>query len=123
MTQEAYCSFEVAKLLKKKGFDEPTRMLYDIDILKEGARVDNWNGITSFDYASAPTLQVAQRWLRERKIHANAIQQGNYNDFSEYYSWIVATNGTIHRNSCVSEKLTHEEAIEAALKYCLENLI
>ena len=27
--REAYCSFEVAKLLKEKGFNEPIRCWYD----------------------------------------------------------------------------------------------
>ena len=121
---ESYVSFEVAKLLKEKGFDEPTRWLYVNSTLKEGARIDNWNSITSFDYVSAPTLQMAQKWLREKlQIHANAIQQGNYNDFSKYYSWIVSSNQTIYRNQSVSEKLSYEEAVEAAIKYTLENLI
>lgn len=100
MIKEAYCSYEVAKLLVNKGFNPN---------LVKGAKI---------------THQMARAWLRkEHYIYADPIKQGNYNDCSEYYTWIVARMGIIHRNSSVVDKLSYEEAVEAALKYSLENLI
>lgn len=65
MIKEAYCSFEVAKLLKERGFNEPCREHYHIN--GEMSLVDtqyrNWN---KYNYISAPTHQMALSWLRER---------------------------------------------------------
>jgi len=126
MIREDYVSFETAKLLKDKGFDwecigyyvddEPNDVKYSF--------LGETNSTWETRCCSAPTLQMARKWLREKYyIHADPIQQGNYNDCSEYYTWIVARMGIIHRNSGVAEKLSYEEACEAALKYSLENLI
>ena len=127
MVKEAYVSFEVAKLLKKKGFDEPCRLFYK----------DTQAGLYEFKNAPkaykdnpnnpcflAPSLYMTMKWLRKKYyIYADPIKQGNYNDCSEYYTYIVARMGIIHRNSSVADKLSYEEAVEAALKYSLENLI
>lgn len=120
MITEDYCSYEVAKLLKEKGFEG----ICDYAYSNKGNyfEIDRSN----FDevYCLRPTLQMAMKWLREvHYIHANPIKQGNYNDCSDYYTWIVARMGYIHRNPTVAEKLSYEEAVEAALKYSLENLI
>lgn len=128
MINEAYCSYEVSKLLKEKGFRERICSYY-----KKGHKnpmyttqfPSNWNEeMLHQDCISAPTHQMACAWLREKHhIHANPIRQGNYNDCSDYYTWIVASNGTIYRNQSVADKLSYEEAIEEALKYVLENLL
>ena len=112
MISEDYCSYEVAKLLKEKGFDEPCTELNKL-CLRDGEKP-----------VFKVTHQKAMKWLREKHyIYADPIKQGNYNDCSEYYTWIVARMGIIHRNSSVADKLSYEEAVEAAIKYCLENLI
>lgn len=123
MITEDFVSVETAKLLKEKGFDEAVRCFYDIqtEILCDNC-VKTKNSYT--ESIAAPTLQMAMKWLREKYyIHADPIKQGNYNDCSEYYTWIVARMGIIHRNSTVADKLSYEKACEAAIKYCLENLI
>ena len=112
MTQEAYCSDEVCKLLKERGFKEPCTALNRL-VIKDGEKP-----------FMKITHQKAMAWLRkEHYIYADPIKQGNYNDCSEYYTWIVARMGIIHRNSSVADKLSYEDAVEAALKYALENLI
>ena len=122
MLKEDYVSFEVAKLLKEKGFDEPLKRFYNSEGKRGISSYYNWN-LNDCDY-SCPTHQMARRWLREKYyIYADPIKQGNYNDCSEYYTWIVACMGIIHRNSSVADKLSYEQAVEAALKYALENLI
>ena len=73
---------------------------------------------------NAPTHQFAMAWLRGKGIHANPIEQGNANEPpSGQYTWCVSSHGRIYRNHTVSEKLTYEEAAEAALLYVLQNLI
>ena len=149
--KEAYVSYEVAKLLKEKGFKESTQFVWyehfpspnavhNSEIgkpkrdyfywEKEGERNSPWannSPIPSYisgEVYSCPTHQMACAWLREKHhIYANPIRQGNYDDYSDYYTWIVASNGTIHRNQSVADKLSYEDAVEAALKYSLENLI
>ncbi len=127
MITEDYVSFEVAKLLKEKGFNELCFRLIreDEEIVEAPSRA--WNGMTKkqkVEFYLCPTHQRAVKWLREKYyIHADPIKQGNYNDCSEYYTWIVARMGIIHRNSTVADKLSYKEAVEAALKYCIENLI
>ena len=72
MITEDYVSYEVAKLLKEKGFDESTSMVYMSygDLCKcnryDSIRNSNYNDITKnyFEY-TAPTLQMAMKWLRE----------------------------------------------------------
>lgn len=76
INHEYYVSLEVAKLLKEAGFDWETRATYRYDnaigkvyILTHYVTSENWNGVKedNIDYVSAPTLEVAQRWLRDAK--------------------------------------------------------
>ena len=125
MIKEAYCSYEVSKLLKEKGFDEKTTHWYNI----KGNLINDYpvsyeNFFNPEKVWLAPTHQMACAWLREKHhIHANPIKQGNYDDCSDYYTWIVASNGTIHKNQSVADKLSYDDAVEEALKYTLENLL
>jgi len=127
MIIEDYVSFETAKLLKEKGFDEYCGY-YSSDGEYWGYCTYNHKGK---DYISAPTLQMAMKWLREvHKLYVEVVPNplnfehqdiqdgwgcevihlsdlsydGNYEFFQKKYS-------------------TYEEACEAAIKYCLENLI
>ena len=125
---EDYVSFEIAKLLKEKGFDAKCNKCYayfaDDDIRFLNLEYPKSAQLLSENRYPCITLQMAMKWLREKYyIYADPIKQGNYNDCSEYYTWIVARMGIIHRNSSVVDKLSYKEAVEAALKYSLENLI
>ena len=69
VSHEYYVDLEVAKLLKDTGFDWECYELYEREYEQDG-RVHavtsaNWN--SSLKYYSAPSLDVAQRWLREVK--------------------------------------------------------
>lgn len=112
MIQEDYVSFEVAKLLKEKGFDEVTLNSYRA------------NGQLRGEYKHCnipcPTHQTAMKWLREDKHIFIEIKKSSntflygasiMKDCSRYYSRILNAYNT------------YEEIVEAALKYCLENLI
>ena len=125
MITEDHVSFETAKLLKEKGFDEKCRTFYTVwfDEEVEGPtedRTENWN--IEPRYFSAPTLQMAMKWLREKQIF---IQIG----FCDYLAlhkseWIpeVCTHDSILDEPSIAYS-TYEEACEAAIRYSLENLI
>ena len=128
--KEAYCSYEISKLLKEKGFDESIHTWYNTDnsnpeFIEGYVKLSNADFVANNeDSYSAPTLQMAMKWLREKHhICAEPIRRGNYDDCLNEYSWIVAKGGTIYRNSTVVDTLSYEEASEAAIKYALENLI
>lgn len=124
MIIEDYVSFEIAKLLKEKGFnwDCKTKKFYpEPDYDQESP-----NGV------SAPTLQMAVKWLRD--VHHITIAiiplsftlKGSENFICNNWVFNLWENG----NPTVSEFYgnqtaysTYEEAAEAAIKYCLENLI
>lgn len=122
MIEEAYVSFETAKLLKEKGFDEPCRYYYSSDgkiYRVYGLKDRNYTGVNTF---SVPFQALAMKWLREvHNIHIgiNPISGKGYNaiiydvaDFDDY-GIISDTEFFFHV----------EEACEAAIKYCIENLI
>lgn len=153
MIKEAYVSFEVAKLLKEKGFDERSFASYDLKSqLQEG--YGYWNK-TPIWYA-APTHQMAMKWLREvHKIdididaHCGMLGTRCYVAYVSTYKPYKLTDTDkkfglteddvkhrlvqSKRNTRIPSKSeiipahesfdTYEEAVEAALKYVLENLI
>lgn len=141
MITEDYVRFETAKLLKKKGFDEPTCGSYHNDYMETllVSSPSKHNGsINSF---AAPTLQMVMKWLRE--VHScyiaaywefkNYNENGNpvFKDIIWSYNISIpkynsARNGDGDYFDIDSEKedyTTYEEVCEAAIKYCLENLI
>lgn len=138
---EDYVSFETAKLLKEKGFDEYCKSVYHFgsvcsvtslgynnnegygEVIDEKQNSD----FGKYDNAiSAPTLQMAMKWLRE--VHCIDIEVRthylNYlkpND-TRYYSGKIL-KGSEDVIYTIYSKDTNEEVCEAAIKYCLENLI
>lgn len=135
MITEDYVSFETAKLLKEKGFDEPCECLYDTEN-NNVSIVNGWMNISNseleereFVCYSAPTLQMAMKWLREvHGLHCHI----DYDFVLGWYCEITSLNETVEYDY---EEMKHyhpgndygfssaEEACEAAIKYCLENLI
>ena len=123
---EDYVSFEVAKLLKEKGFSEPTCGFYHNDyigtLLVPGP--SNHNG--SINSVSAPSQAHAMKWLREvNHIFIEIDYVVLTKTFFEYTYEIH--NMCKGRSIAISEFRdnyeTYEDACEAAIKYCLENLI
>lgn len=117
--EEDYVSFEVAKLLNEKGFEQ-----YKCQHSYDSKGVFQWSDNLDPYECSAPTLQMACAWVRSKgysiEIHATA------------YGWIwniCKINGT---DICWSEDKgpnsggawdDYDECTESALKYSLENLI
>ena len=125
MIKEAYCSFEVAKLLKEKEFDEECYTFYEYDS-KEFYREERISccNSRSDDYA-APTQQMAMRWLRE--LHGIFIAINNDDLDFNWQCYDLINRGNTLDPKILSESYagykTYEQAVEAAIKYCLENLI
>lgn len=125
---EDYVSFEVAKLLKEKEFNEKVICYYD-----DGGSL-NLNKFVEFQccnqgYGSgifaAPTLQMTIKWLRE--VHNLYIQpkittwpQKGY--FVKIYLYRNCYND-FEEMPFIKFEESYEEACEVAIKYCLENLI
>lgn len=124
MITEDYVSFETAKLLKEKGFDEECSCFYDnVDYGTPGLEVDGRlyykNSALDDEEYAAPTLQMAMKWLR--KVYGLFIRitedmTGNVFEWSVYQK-----NYGCKASTYVEE--SYEQACETAIKYCLKNLI
>lgn len=136
MVEEAYVSFETAKLLKGKWFDEKCLMAYidgelfnyyDSDFPSE-YELEN-DGSEVID---APTQQMAMRWLRE--VHNIQIEL-NWDKGNQLYNFSIWKPDKyqpeissldlwrIYKDDNYLGEWNYEEACETAIKYCLENLI
>ena len=132
---EDYVSFETAKLLKEKGFNEYCYGYYfakQFDVSK----YKHNNVELAFNAYAAPTHQMAMKWLREVHKLVICAEIGNENfkgntDYSNPDRWywffdITNEKGVVidtESDFISNEYATHEQACEAAIKYCLENLI
>ena len=126
--KEAYVSYEIAKLLKKKGFDERTLYHYtNCDVLQHNIVYNQYKNSEMLNACSAPTHQMAMAWLREiYDLHIIAYPFKSDNDTStkHYCCQVFKTFNLLGHEKYTNETLiSYEEAVEAALKYCLENLI
>lgn len=121
MITEDYVSFETAKLLKEKGFNEPCLMCYTYE--EKLGNYGHYESCKNSDVFSltAPTLQMAMKWLRKEK---NWYIQVSIQNDGTYMGYIYRTDGFPYIGWDKRRvKETPEEACEAAIKYCLENLI
>ena len=73
MITEDYCSYEISRLLEEKGFDIPCKYAWHGGIKKPDFHRHsiNFNGGDYKDlrtkWYSAPTHQMAMKWLRDLK--------------------------------------------------------
>lgn len=126
MIEEDYVSFETAKLLKEKGFDEQTRDFYrfenNIWIHRNTYEHNHFNlGMPRWENCySCPTLQMAMKWLRKvHNIDIIPFHEKLPNDC--YWCRIEKYPYTEYNQELIYKK--YEESLNAAIKYCLENLI
>ena len=118
MITENYVSYDTAKLLKEKGFNEECSRFY----MPNGYVVWKYDHYHNFDIRErieCPTLQMAMKWLRE--VHKMFIQVELY---SKYENYCFELFQNTHRLMVEHREVysTYEEACEAAIKYCLEKL-
>lgn len=129
MIQEAYCSFEVARLLEEKGFEGDINAYYHI--LDNGNKVCSVQEFSNSEaphlYIPAPTHQMAMKWLREvHNIHIEIYVIKNYDkEICKYTYTIMDLNfpGSDDGIDCCNEYKTYEQACESAIKYCLKRLV
>ena len=147
--KEDYVSFETAKLLKEKGFDEITLAWYT-GKGKFCASKNTYSGYHMNEFSdttvkhkntcSAPTLQMAMKWLREKHHVVIDVCLGDYITgvdgsltttytytiwyFNRHLSHIGKTD-IRYTDATIDgvEFESYEEAADVALKYSLENLI
>jgi len=124
MITEDYVSFETAKLLKEKGFDISCIGRYSErskDFHLDTTRPCNNGGLFQI---SAPTHQMAIKWLRETLGLYITIRTMFIEKEVTYDSIIQYMKNNKH-NTITDENSYNkiEDATEAAIKYCLENLI
>ena len=131
MVTEDYVSLETAKLLNEKGFDckkESITAMYREDgefysLSSSDPYYYDYNDFDEYDYI-APTLQTAMKWLREEhNLHIDPYPEDN-----DTWCLIIWELYPEHVKDCNGKYddcsySTYEEACEAAIKYCLENLI
>lgn len=110
MITEDYVSFETAKLLKEKGFNERVISFYHPGDIQR------------------PTLQMAMKWLRKK--HNQNITVKAHNNVARlktiYYAEVQNLSEPAEKGFCVNGctfKDTYEEAVEYTIRFCLENLI
>lgn len=144
MINEDYCSFEVAKLLKEKGFLKGidlriTQNLSFYDNIGLHHNLNKWYDSLiqdKIDFVVAPTHQMAMKWLREvYHIEINITFGFPFIDGKQQYKyfWSIVRVCDNHleypmddpNSAYYNEEMAdyYEEAVEAALKYSLENLI
>ena len=124
---EYYVSLEVAKLLKKAGFDwdgmsyYQNGIFYHYSINRGRIIIMNQNSAPNYmEQYSAPTLDVAQRWLREtHNLHITIFS-------SSQESWmfrITKQHEKLENGAYGEDFYTYEEAQEAGIKKALELIL
>lgn len=128
MIQEQYISFEVAKLLKSRDdFHVNSKSHYNAEGNLYFTSMSHYN-LTAGDGCIAPTQQLVMRWLREVHnifISINITYNIEGNDRLTYL-WIPCVIKQDNIDYPTMEEYmsnSYEQACEAAIKYCITNLI
>jgi len=120
---EDYVSFEVAKLLKEKGFALHCSIAYREDESLEF--VGNYNNVDDDKYItfSRPTQALVIKWLRiKHNIHITLSHWTKQPVGDEI--WENCYQAFVNGDAMdVRIFKTPEEATKAAILYCLQNLI
>lgn len=140
--QEDYVSFETAKLLKEKGFNEEDSPFYfeqdrDEWIQNNSYSIPNpnYNENIPFDSETltmvAPhiSFQKAMKWLREVHHYYIQIMLDSWACGGHLGYYVVLQKTDSEFEMILQDALdnvfynTYEDACDAAIKYCLEHLI
>jgi hypothetical protein len=129
--KEDYVSFEIAKLLKEKGFDARCPMIYTADgeMLYTDVKHHNMYAVTNkqLEYYTdiiVPTQAMAMKWLRETHDIDFDINTTGSRHVRRYHLaiWENKDEEMVTINP-IGYFNKWEQACEAAIKYCLEHLI
>ena len=130
MITEDYVSFETAKLLKEKGFDEDINFWYnengnEIFYQQKYDIMYNWRVRQGLEIYQCPTLQMAMKWLREvHKLHITILWDcGAYTGKNSFYYHINRIDNYEDKGYNKIGFNSYEQTAEEAIKYCLKNLI
>ena len=106
---EDYCSRDIYRLLREKGFDGEIHTTFDKD------------GYTQ----ASITLQMAMKWLlREYRLYMNVVPSvEGYYWTEKWHSYVEDLNKRYPYGKFIGTFNSPEAACEAAIKYCLQNLI
>jgi len=140
MIEERYVSFEIAKLLKEKGFNEPCRLFYKDPqawlfefINAPKAYKDNPNNPCFL----APTPYMVMDWLRQvHGIHIYielGVREDKPNKYVTYYKPVVEGMFNTKHLQDINEKAQqhfawkfyddYAKAVDDAIVFTLKNLI
>lgn len=118
MIEESYVSFYTAKLLKDAGFDIVCDHWY------------NDKGVFDGDCPKlyeAPTLALAERWLREENdtfVKMERVGRFDGKEFRFYWSYSIISVSTACLKSISGGRYDcYEEALEAGIAQVLERII
>ena len=140
-THEVYVNLEIAEMLKKAGFNWKCHASYQNGEFTE-FRYSSYFKVLIMDFNnapdymnqySAPSLDVAQRWLREVKgyyidwefnMNIGSCGQELY-DFTDIsvYIFVAGTQGNICKCKLEENYTTIEKAQEAGIKKALELIL
>lgn len=128
---EDFVSYEIGKLLKDKGFDWVCEHYfafssYGSSYVETALTPDNWNNEEKFaDMVSAPTIQMALKWLRDiHRIFVTGTPMLE-NLHICYMTSMCYVIGEGQQALCAPKiiKPTYEDACSAGIEYCLNNLV
>ncbi len=148
MITEDYVSFEVARLLKEKGFPqeydiyhslvyneedyedeyEVQRMVLETKLVKAGTLSSYPIGVPE-PKCYCPTQAMTLKWLREVyniMVSPYALSLGYYFEIFDLTNRDITGCKPLYKVGIPNKEdvlNTYEQACEAAIKYCLENLI
>lgn len=116
---EDFVTYEIAKLLKEKGFHIECDHAYHNGILTDytlfGFCFDG-------EFLYAPTLWMTLKWLRKIKECPIEILW-HWNADNQCEEWYFRHHVELREQPQIEYFDEPEQAAEAAIKYCLENLI
>jgi len=128
--QESYCSFEVSKLLKEKGFNVGSKLYYNDDELGKEFGLCNVNILYKNSYPNniieVPTHSLAIEWIRVNFgiwIQTLYSYTDSRDEYHYHYEIFYRNNRVRKFKASARYYNSPQEATEAALLYTLQNLI
>ena len=134
MIKEDYASYEVAKLLEEKGFPIIEHLFMYVN--KDGNLMTDHQACLKMtneeyraffdDYIPTVTQALAMKWLREEKNIFIIIEPHLYdyiNEKNKSYVCSLWQSDNYYENLLSKDFSSYEETVEAALKFCLTELI
>ena len=117
---EDFVTFDLAKKLKEKGFDEECFAHYD-DLGNLLLDKDYWK---LDSHILAPTISQVLKWLREeKKLHIMMATYSHYPNNTHDWGYEILNLQTYTCELYRCRFNSYEQAAIAGIEYCLDNLI